>query len=163
MHYMRWWVHGDVSWERPDATTRFWEKVDKNGPVPEYCPELGPCWMWLAFCDVHGYGKFGGLDWRQVQLAHRFSFELLVGPIPKGLTLDHLCRNPRCVNPAHLEPVTHKDNVLRGESPMAKQAKQTHCKRGHLLPPKNERGKRECAECGRIRAREQSKRLAREV
>ena len=68
---------------------RFWEKVDKNGPIPEKRPELGPCWLWLASISDNGYGKFSvrhGL----IVYAHRLAYELLVGPIPPGKELDQL-------------------------------------------------------------------------
>ena len=107
---------------------RFWVKVDKNGPVPARRPELGPCWIWTA-AKAQGYGRFA-LDGK-VWVAPRLAYELLVGPIPPELTLDHLCRNPPCVNPSHLEPVTLWENTLRGESPFAQAANRTHCPSGH--------------------------------
>src|SRR6266516_6515199 len=94
---------------------RFWEKVDKNSPEG--------CWLWPAGCDRDGYGHFqvdaaGGHN--SQALAHRYAYELLVGPIPEGLTLDHLCRVHSCVKaiadergPAHLEPVTTRINTMR--------------------------------------------------
>lgn len=91
------------------------------------------CWKWLGNIDKAGYGQG---SWtvegrRRTFLVHRLTYELFVGPIPLGLTIDHLCRNRGCVNPEHLEPVTHQVNVLRGESFAAKEARQTHCLRGH--------------------------------
>ncbi len=68
------------------------------------------CWLWLGFCEPKGYGKLKA--WGE-QLAHRLSYRLHVGPIPEGLTLDHLCCNKRCVNPDHLEPVTSGENTRR--------------------------------------------------
>lgn len=107
-------------------------------------PDTG-CWIWDHVKDRHGYGHFSHVG------AHRWSYELHVGPIPEGLSLDHLCRNPPCVNPDHLEPVTHRENVLRGVSPCAQHARQTHCKRGHPLSGDNLRlrpnGHRACREC----------------
>lgn len=109
---------------------RFWSKVNKNGPIH---PTLGtPCWIWTASLN-NGYGIFSvqrSRGWAPMR-AHRWAYEAMVGPIPEGLTLDHLCRNHPCVNPQHLEPVTRGENVLRGEGIAAINAKRTHCKRGH--------------------------------
>lgn len=108
-----------------DPKIRFWEKVDKTDD----------CWLWTGHTRG-GYGRLKiGSKHRQ---AHRLAYEWLVGPIPEGKAhLDHLCRVRHCVNPAHLEPVTHRENVLRGESVVAKQARQTHCKRGHEFTEEN--------------------------
>ena len=92
------------------------------------------CWQWSSL-RVDGYGRIRYQ--KKDQLAHRVVYELLVGPIPEDLTLDHLCRNRGCVRPAHLEPVTRGENVLRGESLPAKNARKTHCIRGHLLIEEN--------------------------
>lgn len=100
---------------------RFWEKVEKTDS----------CWIWKGGLMGGGYGKWENSN------AHRFAYKTLVGDIPEGLQLDHLCRNRQCVNPKHLEPVTAKVNTLRGESPSAKQARQTHCKRGHEFTEEN--------------------------
>lgn len=94
------------------AAERFWSKVDKDGPVPEIAPELGPCWMWKASFSTKGYGRFsypGG----KYCAAHKYAYELLVGPVPDGLELDHLCRNPACCRPDHLEAVPHAENMAR--------------------------------------------------
>jgi hypothetical protein len=107
---------------------RFWEKVNKRGP--------DECWPWTAAVGKHGYGVLG-VGPHKTTTAPRFAYELLVGPIPKGLTIDHLCRNRLCVNPNHLEVVTRGENVLRGESVPAQNARKTHCKRGHLLAGDN--------------------------
>lgn len=120
--------------------------------------ERGPnCWRWLGIPNASGYGclRVGG----RTTLAHRFGFEMLVGPIPAGLELDHLCRNRWCVNPAHLEPVTGRENWARGTSPSVENAKKVHCVRGHalveanLVPSKRHAG-RFCLQCSRDRARE---------
>lgn len=117
-HYRRWLAHGDPLWAvrtRGTPVERFWKKVSKDGPVPAQRPEIGPCWVWEGTITPKGYGQL----WvsTRTSLAHRFAYELLVGPIPEGLTIDHLCHNDsgcrggndcphrRCVNPAHLEAV----------------------------------------------------------
>ena len=77
------------------------------------------------------YGRLGQ------ELAHRFAYRLFKGEIPRGFEPDHLCRTTLCVNEHHLEAVTHQENVLRGNSPFARKARQTHCKRGHPLSGDN--------------------------
>ena len=116
------------------------------------------CWHWaFSRLQPRGYGqvRFNGKN----QLAHRVIYVLLVGPIEPGLELDHLCRNRGCVNPAHLEPVTHRVNGLRGISLAAQNARKTHCKSGHEFTPDNilwQRNKtyptRVCRECTRLAA-----------
>ena len=90
--------------------------------------------------------------------AHRYAYEELVGPIPEGLQLDHLCRNRSCVNPDHLEPVTCRENLRRGETLNAANLAKTHCPAGHPYAGENlsitAKGFRECIECGRTRSRE---------
>ena len=88
-------------------TARFWSRVVKSDD----------CWEWAGAHDNHGYSKTS-FEYRDMA-AHRVAYELVVGPIPEGLTIDHLCRNRGCVNPAHLEPVTQRENTLRGVSPAA--------------------------------------------
>mgnify|MGYP001609562296 CR=1 FL=1 len=91
------------------------------------------CWVWLDNYNPAGYGGMrrskstGG----EYVFAHRAMYELLIGPIPPGLVIDHLCRNRGCVNPAHLEPVTMRENVLRGVGVAAENAAKTHCDHGH--------------------------------
>lgn len=97
------------------------------------------CWNWQGSIDPDGYGKVTRLlNGESFALAHRFYYTLFVGPIPDELALDHLCRNRRCVNPDHLEPVTWQENILRSPiAPAARQAQQTHCKHGHEFTPEN--------------------------
>lgn len=122
--------------------------------------ETTGCWLWTAGLNGQGYGHFS-LDGR-MQRAHRVAYELLVGPVPEGLELDHLCRVRRCVNPAHLEAVTHRENTLRGDTVPASRAKLTHCKRGHPLEPPHLRrtsnGSRRCWTCEKQLQRERRER-----
>lgn len=85
--------------------------------------------------------------------AHRAMFELVNGPVPDGLDLDHLCRNTLCVNPDHLEPVTRRENVLRGEGRSAQNARRTTCLHGHELTFTKNRRRRFCVICTTARAK----------
>ncbi len=119
----------------------FWGKVDKSQG----------CWTWLGGLFKTGYGQFW--NGKKVVRAHRYSYELLKGQIPKGLQLDHLCRNILCVNPDHLEPVTNKENVLRGNGICGNNSRKTHCKRGHSLTGDNlyiHNNQRFCVTCRHI-------------
>jgi hypothetical protein len=121
---------------------------------------MSGCWLWIGFVQADGYGViFHG---RRKQMAHRASYEAFVGPIPDGLTIDHLCRTRSCVNPAHLEAVTGRENTLRGASPIVALGRLTHCKRGHAFSPENvgaRPGRRECQVCKRERDRVRSEGL----
>ena len=133
------------------AEQRFWEKV---GPHDD----PNACWLWQgSTVKSHNlrYGQFR--DGHRMVKAHRFSYELLVGPIPEGYTLDHVkargCTSTLCMNPQHLEAVTNKVNILRGLSPSALHAKQTHCIHGHPFNEENTyvwHGKRDCRACNRV-------------
>jgi hypothetical protein len=156
--------------EARDAA-RFWAKVTKTDT----------CWIWNAAGARGGYGSFNAAS-RTVR-AHRFAYELHYGPIPEGLQVDHTCHNDdptcrsgdncphrRCVNPAHLEAVTGRENTLRGETPAAINARKTHCAHGHEFTPENtyrikpsrtqRNGARGCRACRRLahaRAEERKK------
>ncbi|MFK0288298.1 HNH endonuclease signature motif containing protein [Streptomyces sp. NPDC090499] len=137
------------------AEDRFWTKVNRSGPISLRREAPGRCWVWTASLRADGYGQFrsgGRVGGRNVR-AHRVAYELLVSAIPDGLVIDHLCRNRACVNPEHLEPVTHRVNVIRGEGVSAKAARATHCKRGHAFDAENtiirRSGKRLCKACQR--------------
>ncbi|MCP4493336.1 MAG: HNH endonuclease [Gammaproteobacteria bacterium] len=123
---------------------RFFSKVAfGHGP--------GACWAWKAGLNSRGYGLFW-TDNAQ-HLVHRISYEWCVEPIPEGLTIDHLCRNRACVNPAHMEPVTDRENVRRGECFSAVNARKTHCPQGHPYAGENlyvkPNGNRICRICSR--------------
>lgn len=129
---------------------RFWVRVDKDS-------DPGGCWLWIGSRDARGYGYLvvSGKDHK----AHRVAYELSVGEIPDGLQLDHVrsrgCRFRHCVNPNHLEPVTNKENSLRGDSFAAVNARKTHCPAGHEYSTRNTwvnaSGWRYCRECHRLR------------
>jgi len=115
----------------------------------------GSCLIWRGTLNLSGYGymKFEGKNWR----VHRLVFEQIHGLIPEGLVLDHLCRNRACCNPNHLEIVTVRENLMRGESIQALNARKTHCKAGHLLSGENlsekNSGYRGCKICNRAYSR----------
>lgn len=128
---------------------RFWSRVQRTES----------CWLWKGPCDKKGYGSTS-VNGTHVR-AHRYAYEQLVGLIPNGLELDHECRNHPCVNPAHLEPVTDRENWLRGESPSARSYKSGLCVSGrHLMLPDNVRkvGRgRTCIACWNERIRKRWK------
>lgn len=114
------------------------------------------CWEWTGTLDSGGYGQIS-IHSKHV-LVHRFAYECLVGIIPDGLQIDHLCRNRRCVNPAHLELVTHQENCRRGdggETSGLQQRSKTHCPQGHPYDSVNTYhrpdGWRDCKICRRTR------------
>lgn len=113
------------------------------------------CWIWSGVPNKHGYGTMK-INGKSV-LAHRFGYVLMIGAIPEGKQIDHLCRNRLCVNPYHLEPVDSRTNTLRGDTLASKQSKQTHCIHGHPFCGDNlrirENGKRICAACNKQRCK----------
>lgn len=125
---------------RKPLEQRLHEKIDM----------AGECWVWLSTTSPSGYGVFQAFG-RQHR-AHRFVYEMLVGPIPDDLTIDHLCCNKLCVNPDHLEPVTNAENIRRAGERV------THCRQGHEYTPENtyrhpQRGTRSCRTCRNTRSR----------
>lgn len=132
----------------PSVAERFWEKVHKTET----------CWLWIGAISSTGYGTIS-IDGRR-QGAHRLSLALAGVEIPDGYDVDHLCRTPPCVNPNHLEPVTHAENMARApfSGPDWQRAK-THCPQGHEYTPENtgfrkSHTARICLACKRERSRE---------
>ena len=123
---------------------RLWARVRQDGE----------CWLWQGKLSNHGYGLLS-IKSKYVNV-HRWLYQRVRGPLPAALTLDHLCRNPRCISPAHLEPVALRVNILRGQSPSALKASVTHCPYGHLYTPENTLGppnRRTCRQCKLARDR----------
>jgi HNH endonuclease len=125
----RW--HGDPTMGKPyrsrdemEPTVRFDALVDRNGPLPLWAPCLGPCWLWTGNLTCKGYAADFSVDGRSTK-PHRWSYEHFIGPIPVGLTIDHLCLVKSCVNPFHLEPVTNAENLRR------RAERRTQCMQGH--------------------------------
>ena len=146
---------GDIS-----VVQRFFSKIRL-----EQCGlDLGPCWTWTGNRNQKGYGMFRA---EKFGSAHRFSYRTFVGPIPKGLVIDHLCRNRACVNPLHLDVVTLQENQRRGRVNQFKDA--THCSHGHEFTEQNTylwetkgRVHRSCRQChtNRERIRREEMRLS---
>lgn len=129
---------------------RFWARV---------CEDDSGCWLFTGADNGNGYGAFYDSSQKRQRGAHRFAYERVVGTIPAGLTLDHLCRVRRCVNPSHLEPVSNLVNVMRGEGVGARASRQTHCINGHELPDFKTRSKRVCVPCNRRYKRDYMRRV----
>ena len=131
-----------TSFGDPRLPQRFWDKVQ----VTEQ-----DCWAWTAFRARNGYGQYT-VNARRNQ-AHRVAYSVLVGPIPDGLHIDHLCRVRECVNPAHLEAVTQQENNRRAGGPEG--YRQAVCRRGHRFSDEDAyidpRGRRQCGACRKIR------------
>lgn len=132
---------------------RLWINVDRRGG--------DECWPWVGHLE-DGYGRLRVGPNGERKPAHRFSYELVYGEVPDGLVMDHLCRNRACCNPQHLEPVTNHTNLMRGRTAAARNARKTHCKRGHEFTAENTRvtpqGHRECRSCRRAWNRNNSQR-----
>ncbi len=123
------------------SEARFWRHVEWSDG----------CWLWLGGTSGTGYGRF--YDGERMVSAHRFSYELINGPIPEGRVIDHLCRTTLCVRQDHLEVVEQRENLLRGDTFQARNVAKTHCPRGHEYSGQNlyvnKRGSRTCRACSR--------------
>jgi hypothetical protein len=135
----------------PEQQDKFWAHV-----VVPYQPSC--CWEWTASCDTNGRPQWGCVvdGQRHNFRAHRVAYTLLIGPIPDGMTLDHLCRNIGCLNPDHEEPVPEVINIYRSHGVSAMNRRKTHCKHGHEFSPENTRIRykkgsqyRQCRKCWR--------------
>jgi hypothetical protein len=148
-HYQRARAHG-MPVVQPQGRTpieRFWAYITK--PDGE-----NGCWLWQGALDKDGYGAFSPAGKGTVRI-HRWAYEQMVGQIPDGLVLDHLCERRNCANPQHLRPTTVRENVLRSAtSPTAVNARKTHCPNDHPLSGDNlivVAGSRLCRICERAR------------
>lgn len=164
MHWTRWKRHGDPLVVKPfrrpmrPAFDRIMAKTDKNGPIPAQAPHLGSCWICTLNPDKRGYAYVGmGGKHGKNRVAMQVVYEELVGPIPDGLELDHLCMVTSCVNPDHLEPVTHAENLRRAAAAgRFANSQKTRCPQGHAYDEANTKwtkdGRRDCRECSRQRS-----------
>jgi hypothetical protein len=131
-----------------DLPQRFKDKI-------EVVTESG-CWIWTGACQSASYAVayYKG----NARRVHRIIYGLLVGPIPQGLEIDHLCKVRCCVNPYHLEPVTHLENLRRGETIGVKNRRKTHCSKNHAFVPDNiytdPKNRRRCRMCNRLNTRQ---------
>jgi hypothetical protein len=129
--------------------------LERMGRLTVIDPDTG-CWLWVGGLNPNGYGTVKDENSRTATV-HRLTYKQLVGPIPDGLGLDHLCRVRRCRNPEHVEQVTQRKNLERGDTLNARGLTQTHCSRDHELAAANSYrhpdGSRRCRMCNRLRAR----------
>ena len=139
-----------LGWVKGEPILRIAGHGRKNSK-PEYIEDSNGCWIWQHSKDRDGYGKAGRSSSTGGRAAHRVIYEEMIGPVPAGLHLDHLCRVRACVNPAHLEPVTPRVNAERSEAPSMVLARMNECSRGHSLLDAyvKKNGSRNCRACNR--------------
>ena len=144
-HYENWRRTGDPIPCHQSLYSAWWDRVDFA---------VSGCWNWTGATAERGYGLVYNPQTKRFVRAHRRVYEMCVGPIPDGLEIDHLCRNPRCINPDHLEPVTHVENCLRSPIMGQGQTTKTHCPAGHPYEGENlyifPNGARACRTCQRV-------------
>jgi len=147
LHWKRWRKGSDLLAPRQIL----WRPTNEERLLARMVRAESGCWEWTgSSSNIYGHGclMIAGKSHR----AHRLAYETWVGPIPEGLTIDHLCRNPPCINPEHLEPVTNAENIRRAAAANLKE----HCKRGHLRSENDrftKQGWRYCGQCTRERDR----------
>jgi HNH endonuclease len=158
--------HEGTTWEDLRRSRRAVLRAHTDDTIVRYFRvtevEIGGCWLWWGRRSEDGYALVGNSGRR----VHRWAYERFIGPIPEGMQLDHLCRIRHCVNPWHMEPVTSRENTLRGETITGRNARKTHCPAGHPLEGENlylYRGKRSCKECRREHVRSQQRKHRQEL
>lgn len=148
-------MRNDTWHARPSDRSALRDKVTSRVDIADMGYD-SPCWISNRVAQPNGYTKLGVKG--RTLLTHRVAYEAFVGPIPDGLMIDHLCRVRACCNPAHLEPVDARENLVRGDTLTAHQVQQTHCLRGHPLSGENlylrpDRFGRMCRECRNMHRR----------
>ncbi len=150
------------------AERAYWREYRRSHSVPDLSFPIrenhsledrghsSPCWIWQGVTQSGGYGTAAHHGWRG--MAHRLYYEAYKGGIPDGMDIDHLCRERSCVNPDHLEPVTHLENCLRGDTSAGRVARTGQCKHGHDLTVDGayiyrRNASRICRECNRLNMR----------
>lgn len=144
-HYQQWLRNPDDSAPIAAPLVKFFRKVNKTDT----------CWLWTGYTDAWGYGKHKSRFGPSTTLAYKWLWEFINGPVAEGMQLDHLCRTPACVNPAHLEVVTPRVNGMRSGNVASVNSRKTHCVNGHEFAPENvyvrPSGGRDCRACTRLR------------
>lgn len=153
-HYDMWRNHGDPL--AASIPTRFWARVDKEGPIPSEHPDLGPCWLWMGCRDAAGYGRVGRGGRGNTTSAYRWAYEETHGTLSSDVHLHHVCENKACVRSTHLRPMSVREHMAQHDQGAPKRAK-TECRQGHPYDAENTRldplGRRICRICERAAGR----------